>query len=294
MHPFVYYEKKQHGTRAFPAEYYYVDRHHPRYIMSAHWHTEWELIRIVSGSFTIFVDQTEMEAQAGDVLLLRDSMLHSGMPHDCIYECFVFDLHGLFRSEEIVKQHLRPVYRMDLLTQVYYPADSHHDVSLIVNAIMQSCAKCAGPNPDKGLLELSVLGYLCNLFSYILQNKLYESAPIESAQKSCRINQIKAVLKHIEQNYGNNITLNLLADIAGVNPNYFCKLFQGVTQQTPMDYVMHYRIRQASVLLSTSSLSITDIAMMCGFNDHSYFTKIFKRITNSTPSAYRKLHIRDQ
>ena len=293
MHPFVYYEKKQHGTREFPAEYYYVDSRHPRYIMSAHWHTEWELIRIKSGSFTIFVDETEIHAHAGDVLLLRESMLHSGMPDNCIYECFVFDLHGLFRTAEIVKQHLRPVYRLDLLTQVYYPAASHSAVGLFTDAIMQSCARGANPNADKGLLELSILGYLCNLFSYILQNKLYVSAPVESMQKSYRIGQIKAVLKHIEQNYGTNITLNSLADIAGMNPNYFCRVFQDVTQQTPMDYVIYYRVEQAAMMLATTPLSITDIAMTSGFNDHSYFTKIFKRIKNVTPRAYRKIHVQE-
>ena len=291
MHPFIYYEKKQHGTREFPAEYYYVDAKHPRYVMSAHWHTEWELIRIRSGSITIYVDESEIEAKAGDVILLRDSMLHSGTPHNCIYECFVFDLHGLFRNAEIVKQHLRPVYRLDLLTQVYFPNDSSNAVGQFVNALMESCSKGADPTADKGLLELSVLGYLCNLFSYILQNKMYVISPIESVNKTYRIDQIKAVLKHIEQNYAANITLNNLADIANMNPNYFCRVFQDVTQQTPMDYVIYYRIEQAAMMLATTTLSITDIAMASGFNDHSYFTKIFKRIKGITPRAYRKSHM---
>lgn len=291
MHPFVYYEKKQHGTREFPAEYYYVDCHHPRYVMSAHWHTEWELIRIKQGTFTIFVDEKEISAKAGDVILLRDSMLHSGMPTDCIYECFVFDLHGLFRTSEIIKQHIRPAYRLDILTQVYYPADGSSNVVALADTLLNACAKRAGTPQDKGLWELSILGCLCNLFSCILQNRMYISAPTESLQKSYRIGQIKAVLKYIEQNYGANITLNTLSDIAGMNPNYFCRVFQDVTQQTPMDYVIFYRIEQSAVLLATTSLSIVNIALECGFNDHSYFTKLFKRIKGVTPRAYRKSHV---
>ena len=68
MHPFVYYEKIQHGTRELPAEYYYVDKHHPRYVMSAHWHTEWELIRIKEGYFNILLDEEEICAKEGDIL----------------------------------------------------------------------------------------------------------------------------------------------------------------------------------------------------------------------------------
>ena len=290
MHPFTYYEKRQHGTREFPAEYYYVDSRHPRYIMSAHWHTEWELIRIKSGNFTLLVDEIEILAKAGDVILLRDSMLHSGIPHECIYECFVFDLHGLFRTTEIVKQHLRTVYNLDILTQVYFPCDSCNVISLFVNALMDNCAKREDSKADKGLLELSVLGYLCNLFSYILQNRMYKTVPLESAHKSYRIDQIKAVLKYIEQNYGTNITLNDLAGIANMNPNYFCRVFQNVTQQTPMEYVIYYRVEQAAMMLVTTELSITAIAFASGFNDHSYFTKVFKSIKGVTPRVYRKGH----
>lgn len=288
MHPFVYYEKKQHGTDEFPAKYYYVDSHHPRYVMSAHWHTEWELIRVKSGTFTIFADEEEICARAGDVILLRDSMLHHGTPTDCIYECFVFDLHGLFRTNEFVKQYIRPVYRMELLPQVYYPAGNNYAVNRFADALLETCSLKNDPTMDRGLLRLSVIGYLCNLFSYILQHKLYTQAPVESLQKMYRISQLKAVLKYIEQNYGSNITLNSLADIAGMNPNYFCRVFQNITQKTPMDYVIYYRVEQATVMLANTSLSITDIAMACGFFDHSYFSKIFKRIKGVTPRAYRK------
>lgn len=290
MHPFVYYEKIQHGTRELPAEYYYVNKHHPRYVMSAHWHTEWELIRIKEGYFNILLDEEEICAKEGDILLLRDSMLHSGMPTDCIYECFVFDLHGLFQGSEVIKQQLRPVYRLDVLTQVYFPAGTQKAITDIADALLDACARRLTPDSSKGALELSILGYLCCLFSYILQHRLYIPLPTETQQKTYRIGQIKAVLKHIEQNYGTGITLDGLSEIAGMNPNYFCRVFQAVTQQTPMDYVIHYRIEQAAVMLANTALSIVDVAMECGFNDHSYFTKFFKRIKGVTPREYRKSH----
>lgn len=288
MHSFVYYEKKQHGTKEFPAEYYYVDSKHPRYIMSAHWHTEWELIRIKSGSFSAFVDETEIHAKAGDVILLRESMLHSGVPQDCTYECFVFDLLSLSRTAEIVKRTLRPVYSETFLMPVYFPAGKNKQIGQFVDLLMESSAKVAGSVTDKEFWELSVWGHLCNLFSFILLNKLYIPAPEESLHKSSRIGQIKAVLSFIEQNYGSAISLNDLANLVNMNPRYFCRVFQEVVKQTPMDYVISYRIEQAAIMLVTTQTSITDIAMASGFNDHSYFTKTFKRINGVTPRAYRK------
>ena len=289
MHPIVYYEKKQHGTREFPAEYYYVDHQHPRYVMAFHWHTEWELIRINQGRFHNHADEREICANAGDVILLRDSMLHGGTPENCIYECFVFDLQGLFRSMDAIKQYLRPIYQMDILPHIYYPVDTDPAFASIVSSLFNACAELDSKSITG--YELSQLGNLCSLFGHILQNKLYDIAPGKPLNMSSRVDQIKAVLTYIEQNYQKNITLNSLDDIAVMNPNYFCRAFQEITQQTPMDYVIFYRIEQAASLLTSTSQAIMDIALACGFNDHSYFTKAFKRLKGVTPRAYRKNHI---
>ena len=289
MHPIIYYEKRRHGTREFPAEYYYVDQHHPRYVMSFHWHTEWELIRIVQGCFHIHVDDKEISANVRDVILLRDSMLHGGTPENCIYECFVFDLRGLFRNMEAIWQHLHPVYHMEILPRIYYPAGADPALTAIVEALFGACA--ARDSRSAPEYELSLLGSLCNLFGHILQNKLYSIAQKNSLHISPRVEQVKAVLTYIEQNYQSNITLNTLAEVAGMNPNYLCRAFQEITQQTPMDYVIFYRIEQAAIMLTSTRLAIMDIALECGFNDHSYFTKTFKRLEGMTPREYRKSHI---
>ena len=55
-----------------------------------------------------------------------------------------------------------------------------------------------------------------------------------------------------------------------------------------MDYLIEYRIRAAKKLLETTDYSITDIALNCGFNSTSYFTKLFHRSCGKTPNAYRK------
>lgn len=290
MHPIIYYEKRQHGTREFPAEYYYVDHHHPRYVMSFHWHTEWELIRIDQGHFHIHADGKEISAKAGDVILLRDSMLHGGTPEDCVYECFVFNLRGLFRGMEVIKQHLRPVYHMEILPQIYYPAEADPALAAIIGTLFSACA--ARDSRSAPEYELSLLGSLCNLFGHILQNKLYDIAQKTSLHTSSRMEQVKAVLTYIEQNYQTNITLNTLAEIAGLNPNYLCRAFQEITHQTPMDYVIFYRIEQAAIMLTSTQLAIMEIALECGFNDHSYFTKTFKRLKGVTPRIYRKNHTR--
>lgn len=291
MHPYIYHEKRTHGTAEFPAAYYYVDSKHPRYHMSTHWHTEWELIRILEGEFRLHANETELLLKAGDVVLLPNSMLHGGTPVTCRYECLVFNLHGLFRTAENVKKHLRPFYRMQIYPFIHFPALSYPEIYDCTTRIMEACARFHPQEEGTLFWELSILGNLCEFFSIILRKNLY-SIPAESnLHHQYRLAQIKTVLEYIEQNYGSRITLSNLADQAGMNPNYFCKVFQEITHQTPMDYVFYYRIDQAAVLLSTTRDSVTDIALACGFNDHSYFTKSFKRVKDETPRSYRKSHM---
>lgn len=291
MHPYSYHEKRTHGTTEFPVAYYYVDSKHPRYHMATHWHTEWELIRILEGNFELHANEETLHLKVGDIVLLPNSMLHGGKPKNCRYECLVFYLHGLFRTSEVIKEHLRPVYRLQITPQLYYPAGSHPAIFDCTARIMEACSKHLIQTDCSGLWELSVMGNFCEFFSIILREKLYSVAAEKNLHYQFRLDQIRSVLEFIDQNYSLKITLADLAAKAGMNPNYFCQVFQEVTQQTPMDYVFYHRIDQAAVLLSTTKQSVTDIALACGFNDHSYFSKSFKRVKGETPRAYRKSHI---
>lgn len=283
MHYLAFHDKKQHGTQEFPAEYYYVDRVHPQYVMPFHWHREWELIRIVKGSFQLRTDSFTVQAHAGDLLLLPGNLLHSGTPEDCIYECFVFYLHGMFQGTEAVKKNLRPVYRMQLKPQLLYRSQEHPVLHSIAGQLLQACTK-----PGTNHYALTVTSSLGAFFAYILSNGLYTDVSGESAEESGRIGQIKSVLEYIEQQYAQPITLQELANVARMNPKYFCRVFKELSGQTPMEYVIRYRIEQAAAMLTATEMPMMDIAMECGFNNFSYFIRTFKRLRGETPKQYRQ------
>lgn len=281
MHAFTHLDQTRHGTPAFPAEYYYVDSRHPRYQMPFHWHNEWEILRVLSGSFQIHLDGEEYCASAGDILLIRGGTLHGGIPCRCVYECFVFDLYGLFRSMELVKGYLRPFYRQTWVPRCFFPAGEESPVHRITDTLMASVS--GGKSP-----ELDTVGCLCGLFSHILKAGLYSSNPGSDDTELHRIDQIKAVLEYIEANYGAPLSLERLAAVVGMNPKYFCRVFHRLTHQSPMDYVNFYRIEQASFLLSSTQTPITAVGMECGFWESSYFTKVFKKYKGVTPRRYRQ------
>jgi AraC-like DNA-binding protein len=130
-----------------------------------------------------------------------------------------------------------------------------------------------------------VQGILYQLLGKILENHLYEQNQDDAAANE-RLNSIKNVLAYISENYYNNIKLEHLARIAGMNEKYFCRYFRGMTERTPIDYLNYYRIECACEMLSTRDISIKEVALSCGFNDESYFIKTFHKYKGITPKQF--------
>jgi len=284
MHAFSHLDRQQHGTLEFPVEYYYVDSQHPRYQMPFHWHNEWEILRVLDGTLQMHLDDEEYIMQSGDILLMRGETLHGGEPDNCIYECLVFDLYGLFRKMDMVKPYLRPFYQQQYLPQCCFPVTEDCAVHAIIEELMHAFHSASTID----CRELETVACLGRLFAWLLKNGRYLSIPEQEFSGRHRIDQVKSVLEYIETHYNSSISLEDLARIAGMNPKYFCRVFRSLTHHSPMDYVNFYRIEQAAYLLDNSDLTITTVGTECGFWESSYFTKVFKKYKGLTPQQYRR------
>ena len=100
--------------------------------------------------------------------------------------------------------------------------------------------------------------------------------------------RIKQMLNWIHLHYSEKIMLNDIAGAAQISRSECCRYFQRFLHITPMNYVIHYRIRQSLFLLQQQEKSITEVAYQVGFNSTSYFIGRFREIMHMTPLAYRK------
>jgi len=107
-----------------------------------------------------------------------------------------------------------------------------------------------------------------------------------SAEYKSRINK---TLDYIEANLGNQFTLDELAAVASFSKYHFHRIFLGVMAETPFQFITRLRLQKAATMLITNSqLSISDIAIQCGFTDISIFSRNFKHLFLSAPSNWRK------
>ena len=94
-------------------------------------------------------------------------------------------------------------------------------------------------------------------------------------------------LAYIADHYMEKITLKTLASHLFVSEHYLSKLFRQEMDTSFTDYLSRTRIERSIELLRDTDMSLLEIAGLVGFEDQSYFTKVFKRITNETPRQYK-------
>ena len=99
--------------------------------------------------------------------------------------------------------------------------------------------------------------------------------------------RMRTMLTFIHENYMNHILLKDIANQANVSVGECCRCFKDMILQSPNQYLMQYRISRAMEFLNSTELSVTEVAMQCGFNDTSHFIQYFKKKTGMTPSEYR-------
>jgi transcriptional regulator GlxA family with amidase domain len=98
---------------------------------------------------------------------------------------------------------------------------------------------------------------------------------------------IAMVQKYMEKNYNKTITMTEMAGIGSMSPRNLIRRFEQATSNTPLEYLQRFRIENAKKLLENRNDGIEQIAMKCGYEDMSFFRKVFKRHVGMTPREYK-------
>lgn len=105
--------------------------------------------------------------------------------------------------------------------------------------------------------------------------------------------ELSPVILHMEKHYHKNISMQQMAELAGLSSTHFNRRFQNLVKITPTKYLNLVRIQAARGLLTTTKKDLASIAMDTGFTDQSHFTRRFREVTGITPQVYRN-HYRNK
>lgn len=99
---------------------------------------------------------------------------------------------------------------------------------------------------------------------------------------------IQKVLKETRERYSEKISLETFSEELGVSGSYLSRKFKEATGQTYLDFLNKYRVQQAIKLLETGTYKIYEVSEMTGFSDYKYFSTVFKKYTDRSPSDFVK------
>lgn len=272
-------ESIRHGSEAFPVMVYYNGGFTPH-----HWHPEYELIYMLSGNATYYINTDIVSLSEGDCCICKGGQLHSMILNDgeqVQFHAIVFDLKFILKDIDICNQFFSGEYLINCKFSAFNKKEK-----TITDSIKEICevfqAKRLG-------YELEVKMLLIKIFADILKYGFY-SQVTEVSQESKMQKTLMRVIHYIQTFYQEKISLETLADLTGYSVSHFGRFFKESIGQTPAEYIISYRLYKACELLRSSDKSVLEIALDCGFFNVTYFIKTFKKKYGCTPYKYKKQH----
>lgn len=291
MNQAILHENRAHGNIIFPMAVYQVVADERHTLFDYHWHEETEFIYMQAGSAVFWLGTVQYELHAGEALFIPSGILHAGFVSNlsipCLVYAIVFDLNLLSgRTYDVIQSK----YIDPLLEQTLFISNHLQLTTLWEQNIVSELVGIVSLFENKpSAFELLIKAKLYNLFAEFIANlqEIPQERPITASLY--KIERLKKVLQFIDESFPLRIQIKDVASIIAMSEGHFCRFFKAMVRKTPMEYINTVRINQAARLLSHSDKKVIDIAMEVGFENPSYFIKLFKLHKKCTPSDFRKL-----
>jgi len=249
-----------------------------------HQHEEIQLCVIVKGEGTLIVGDTINKYSSGDVLVIGSNLPHVFKSDaSVIKESFMISL--FFTKSSFGKDFFLLDDFKELITffeksiSGFKLVENRSEVMKIFLGLQKST------NLNRFIALLEVLKIVVNSKTTELASFVYPRRYTDNEGK-----RMRNVMDFTMNNFDKNIDLYEIAEKANMTPNAFCRYFKQRTNKTYFTFLNELRIENACKFLnSENSLSISEIAYQCGFNNLSNFNRKFKEIKAVSPSKYRKV-----
>lgn len=285
--PFQSDESGMHGSPEFPIAAYHADV--TDNFVSWHWHEELEFGFVIEGSVLIECGNAKTTLHEGDIYFLNSNTLHALFRSDneqkSVFHSIVVNGSIIGGRENSIyhRKYLLPIIGNQGLRQfIFTPADkSYSKIYSLLNNIWNAVHTEV---PD---YELTVRNELSMLFR-ILVHLSEKDMPINPTKNIVWETRLRDMLNFIHTHYSEKITLDDIAAAAFISKSEVLRCFKSIMGQSPVGYLKNYRLRNAAYLIENASYSINTICELCGFDDHSYFSKSFKELYGCSPREYKK------
>lgn len=261
-----HYEYLQHPDPSFPVIFHHCIFSQTNGGFIPHWHEAMELLYFISGSGTVFIDGASFRVKAGDLVVSGFGSMHSMQETEANtqYNCLILEpslceLTGFQPEQMQLSPHIRDREAATKIEHIVW--EFQHQKTHYKNAI-----------------KLEVAALLIHLMRYHVSGS--ETQEKSSDSKTGMIRQVVALL---QEEYRQPLSLPDLAAKTGFSHYYLCHTFREITGYSISQYLNMLRCNNAQKLLF-SGWSVSEAALSCGFENLSYFTRMYKRCIGHAPS----------
>ena len=247
-------------------------------------HEAIEIKYFYEGTSTLLIGHETVTAAAGDVIVINPYEFHTTVDYGeekGRYHLFMIppDVFAEYADGAAGLKHRLITGELSFMTKP--PCTDR------IKEILSAAAEEAkGIEPHH---RLALRGLMLALFAHLMRSGMKE-APGESPRSSAARHYmlIEPALRYIRDTYTEHITVEGLAALCSVSKYHFCRVFKGVTGMTVTQYLNDYRLRIAETMLKKTAKPITEIAWLCGFEDESYFCRLYKKRFGVSAGRYRE------
>ena len=275
-------ERVRYNIQEFPV---YISQNrlseYQNYRANCHWHDDIELIYVISGEMDYNINGNIITLTPQKGVFVNARQLHYGFSNahkECEFICILFHPKLLSVSEYINNTYVQP-----LINNICFPYEIFQDTPWHL-AIIQKLFHLLELKEDANF-PLKVLGPIQDLWLI-----LFEHMPAVDSfdvKNNSELTAVKNMLAYIRMNYQDKISLPQIAKAGNVCVSTCGNLFKKYLMQTPMTYLLDYRLKLGAELLLATDLSITEISYATGFHGASYFAEMFKKWMRISPTEYR-------
>lgn len=251
----------------------------------AHAHNDIELICVKKGNLECNTGSDVFSLQKGDICFINQKQLHHLLDCDSDgskHSVLIIGNNLITQNNAIYENCLRPMLEDKSFGHLRF--DGSNSNASIIEKLMNDIEKSL-KEKESGY-ELEIISLVHQILKYIYIAYTNEEKGLKRHSINDSLQQ--AMLDYIEDNYKEDISLDEIAKAGNVSRSQCSKLFKQYTNQSPINYLNTYRLEKSRELLRNSDDSISEIAYDCGFNEQSYFNRLFLREYGCTPLEYRK------
>lgn len=255
-----------------------------------HWHEELEINLAFENEVDMLASGKSWRLKPGQALFINSGVMHRAQMPDgtaCKYYSIVFHpwIVGGEPGSVFWQKYLTPLLEATECAAIPILGEHEWDKEVVAN-MERIISVWADKLPGYEFIVRDALSRII----FLLVSNCLRSAPALSEKAVRDARRIKQMLLFIQDNYGENITTEQIAQSAAISVSECLRCFHSVLNQTPKAYLRQYRVQRAAQLLAGSTLPIAEIGASCGFDDMSYFARIFRAEQGQTPTEYRASH----